>query len=173
MQCLEVVLDRDQNNANNVNQKFYVALTIGITYYFIIGIINLITRVACDIHIDYNNLPIQHRYCFFTLHLIKEFSLLYGQRRIEIEVKEEDQSQLWLRNPIIIGNLTIEVPLKKNYTLVDKSTQFPSILLLQNSMVYISTTYSYASFRKQDPTNKSKKDLQSQYKQDREATNVP
>jgi hypothetical protein len=75
-QSLDEILGIVKRNTYNEDQRFCIALLLGMPYETILGLVNPMTRRRTEIVIDYNNLPIRCRYCMAVNHLIKDCSSL-------------------------------------------------------------------------------------------------
>ena len=80
---LGTVLGRYRGNAVCADQKFCVAVKMGVPFDMTLEAVNPIDGESTMIQVDYNNLPIRCRYCLSTLHLVKNCPSVAGQRRTQ------------------------------------------------------------------------------------------
>lgn len=74
-------MGKHRGNAHCLDQKFCIALKIGVLFELTLGVVNLIMGDVTLIKVDYNNLPIQCRYCISSTYIVKDCHALHGAKR--------------------------------------------------------------------------------------------
>jgi hypothetical protein len=87
--ALGTVIGKHRGNQGNSDQRFCVAITTGQPWQLTISVKNPVTGQDSLIEIDYNNLPIRCRFCLATYHLIKDYHVLYPQKRKKPATSQE------------------------------------------------------------------------------------
>ena len=80
---LGTVVGRHRGNSVSANQKFCMAVKIGVLFDLVLEAVNPINGETTLIQADYNNLPICCRYCLSTSHLVKNCPSVSGQKRLQ------------------------------------------------------------------------------------------
>ena len=68
-------------NSVCVDQKFYVAVKMGVPFDMVLEAVNPVNSETTLIHVDYNNLPIRCRYCLSISPLVKNCPSVAGKKR--------------------------------------------------------------------------------------------
>ena len=80
---LDTVLGRHRGNLVSADQKFCVAVKIGVPFDLVLEAMNPVNGETTLIQVDYNNLPIRCRYCLSTSHLVKNCPSLSEHKRTQ------------------------------------------------------------------------------------------
>ena len=91
---LGTVLGRHRGNLVSANQKFYVAVKIGVPFDLVLEAVNPVNGEITMVQVDYNNLPIRCRYCLSTSHLVKSYPAVTGHKRPHRGTKPDSSETL-------------------------------------------------------------------------------